>query len=287
MSDTNIEMIPVSRIRVANPRNRNRIGWLAIVASIRSVGLKKPILVSRRASPDAEGNTFDLVCGQGRLEAFRELSEELIPAMITDASQPDQYLMSLVENIARRPPSNKSIYYEVRNLRERGYDSQTIAKKLGIDRTYVSGVVHLVKHGESNLLKEVEAGKLPITVAIEISNGNDEGIQRALSDGYASGEFRGSKLKAIRRLIEQRSGHEDKTKPSSAKKPMTGTDLVKLYKQRVQEQQRLVAKADLAKERLLVIASAMRELFADEDFRTVLKAENLMDMPEQLTSRIK
>jgi ParB family chromosome partitioning protein len=68
---------------------------------------------------------------------------------------------------------------------------------------------------------------------------------------------------------------------------MTGTDLVKLYKQRVQEQQRLVAKADLAKERLLVIASAMRELFADEDFRTVLKAENLMDMPEQLTWRIK
>jgi ParB family chromosome partitioning protein len=211
MSDTDIEMIPVSRIRVANPRNRNKVVWLAIVASIRSVGLKKPILVSRRDSPDAEGNTFDLVCGQGRLEAFRELSEELIPAMITDASQPDQYLMSLVENIARRPPSNKSIYYEVRNLRERGYDSQTIAKKLGIDRTYVSGVVHLVKHGEPNLLKEVEAGKLPITVAIEISNGNDEGIQRALSDGYASGEFRGSKLKAIRRLIEQRSGHEDKT----------------------------------------------------------------------------
>jgi hypothetical protein len=31
-----------------------------------------------------------------------------------------------------------------------------------------------------------------------------------------------------------------------------------------------------------VVGSAMRSLFADEDFRTVLKAENLLDMQEQL-----
>lgn len=286
MSDINIEMIPVRQIWVVNPRNRNKVVWLAIVASIRSVGLKKPILVSRRSSPDDAGHTFNLVCGQGRLEAFVELGEEFIPAVITGASQPDQYLMSLVENIARRPPSNKSIYFEVRNLRERGYDSPTIAKKLGLDRSYVSGVVHLVEHGESNLIQEVEAGRLPITVAIEIANGNDDGIQRALSDGYASGEFRGSRLKAIRKLIEQRAGREDKEKPLQAQKPLTGSALVKLYKQRVQEQQKLVAKADQAKERLLVIASAMRDLFSDEDFRTVLQAENLIDMPEQLKLRI-
>lgn len=286
MSDVNVELIPVEQIRIANPRSRNKVGWLAIVASIRSVGLKKPILVSRKSAPDDAGHTFDLVCGQGRLEAFRELDEKLIPAIITDASEPDQYLMSLVENIARRPPSYKSIYYEVRNLRERGYDALAIAKKLGLDRTYVSGVVHLVEHGESNLIQDVEAGKLPITVAIEIANGNDDGVQRALSDGYASGEFRGPKLKAIRKLIEQRAGRGEEDRQSSPQKPMTGAALVKLYKQRVQEQQKLVAKADHAKERLLVIASAMRDLFADEDFRTVLQAENLIDMPEQLKARM-
>jgi ParB family transcriptional regulator, chromosome partitioning protein len=286
MSDVNVEMIPVQQIRIVNPRNRNKAGWLAIVASIRSVGLKKPILVFRRSSPDDAGHTFDLVCGQGRLEAFKELDEKLIPAIITDASEPDQYLMSLVENIARRPPSYKSIYYEVRNLRERGYDSVAIAKKLGLERSYVAGVVHLVEHGESNLIQDVEAGKLPITVAIEIANGNDDGVQKALSDGYTSGEFRGPKLKAIRKLLDQRAGRGEKDKQSSPQKPLTGPALVKLYKQRVQEQQKLIAKADHAKEKLLIIASAMRSLFADEDFRTVLQAESLMDMPEQLKARM-
>jgi ParB family chromosome partitioning protein len=56
--------------------------------------------------------------------------------------------MSLIENIARRPSSNKSLYYEVRNLRARGYDLPTISRKLGIDRSYVGGIVRLVERDE-------------------------------------------------------------------------------------------------------------------------------------------
>ena len=190
-----IELVPVAQVKIVNPRDRNRVAWLAIVSSIRSVGLKKPILVSRRDFSDAEGNTFDLVCGQGRLEAFKELGEDFIPAIISDASQPDRYLMSLVENIARKAASNRSLFYEVRNLLDRGYDSIAIAGKLGIGRHHLTGIVHLVEHGELKLLQEVEKGELPVSVAVAIASGNDEGIQRALSEGYSSGEFRGSKLK--------------------------------------------------------------------------------------------
>jgi hypothetical protein len=45
-------------------------------------------------------------------------------------------------------------------------------------------------------------------------------------------------------------------------------------------------RADRIWEELLVVASAMRSLFEDEDFRTVLKAENLLDMPEELNKRM-
>jgi ParB family chromosome partitioning protein len=58
-----IEQIPVDQILVVNPRTRNRVKWLAIVASIKAVGLKKPISVSRRDSADANGKLYDLVCG--------------------------------------------------------------------------------------------------------------------------------------------------------------------------------------------------------------------------------
>jgi ParB family chromosome partitioning protein len=285
MNDTNIEQIAVREIKVVNPRKRNRVAWLFIVTSIRSVGLKKPILVSRRASPDVEGHIFDLVCGQGRLEAFQEIGEETIPAVITDASQPDQYLMSLVENIARRPRSNSSLYQEVRSLCDRGYSPTTIAEKLGLHRSYINGMVHLVQHGEAKLIQEVEAERLPLSVAIQIANGDDGSVQRVLSEGYKSGEFRGAKLRAIRKLIDQRAKQQS-TDSSGQQKALTGPALVKLYKQRIYEQQKLVAKAEQAKDRVLLIVSAMRTLIADEDFRTVLEAENLSDMPEQLHTRI-
>ena len=58
--------------------------------------------------------------------------------------------------------------------------------------------------------------------------------------------------------------------------------LANLYKQHVREQQRLVVKSDQAKEKLLIIATIMRILVADEDLITLLRAEGLSDMPEQL-----
>jgi ParB family chromosome partitioning protein len=281
-----IEMIPVDKIRVANPRDRNRIAWQAIIASIRAVGLKKPISVSRRTEPDADGNLFDLICGQGRLEAFTELKEEFIPAIVVAASETDQHLMSLVENIARRPPSNRAIFHEIRILLERGYDPQTISDKLGLTRGYVSGVIHLVTHGESKLIEKVESGDLPISVAVAIANGNDEAVQSELAEGYISGEFRGARLKAIRRLLKQRKAGTATEPETPTTKALTGPALVKIYKDRIFEQQKLVSRADRIREQLLVVASAMRLLFADEDFRTVLKAENLLDMPEQLHNRM-
>ena len=153
-----------------------------IVANIREVGLKKPITVVRRKEPDPEGKQFDLVCGQGRIEAFVALGETTVPAIITEATREDQFLMSLVENIARRPPSKRDITREVRSLREREYSVTDIAKKLGMERIYIAGIVSLVEHKEVALIEAVEAGRLPISVAAEIATGKDAEISQALSE---------------------------------------------------------------------------------------------------------
>ncbi len=75
MKEQIIEQIPIAEIHIANPRPRNRARWQMIVANIREVGLKKPITVVRRHEADAEGKLYDLVCGQGRIEAFLALGE--------------------------------------------------------------------------------------------------------------------------------------------------------------------------------------------------------------------
>jgi ParB family chromosome partitioning protein len=283
-----VETIPISEIHISNPRSRNRQKWQEIVASIRTLGLKKPITVSRRREQNAGEKRFDLVCGQGRIEAFIELGETSIPAIVVDATREDQFLMSLVENVARRPPSNREILREVKALRSRGYNVEVIADKLGHDRTYIYGLVHLIEHGEESLTQHVEAGRLPISVAIEIASGNDRAVSAAMSEAYQSGQLRGSKLKAVRRLLAARASRKKADGQSSqSQKKITSQSLVAVYQQTVKEQRALVAKAEKTKERLVLLTSAFRLLISDENFLTLLRAEQLSDMPEKLAQRLR
>jgi ParB family chromosome partitioning protein len=287
MKEQIIERIPIAQIRIPNPRPRSRGRWQMIVANIREVGLKKPITVVRRSEPNADGEQFDLVCGQGRIEAFLALGETTIPAIIAEAPREDQFLMSLVENIARRPPSNRDILREVRSLRERGYNVADIARKIGMERMYISGIVHLVEHQEVALIEAVEAGRLPISVAVQIANGKDAEVSEALSQAYETGQLRGTKLAAARRLIAKRVEKRQKDgKAEEVRRKVTGNMLVQVYKQRVREQKALIAKAELTKERLLLITSVMRQLLSDENFITLLRAEGIVDMPKQLKERL-
>jgi ParB family transcriptional regulator, chromosome partitioning protein len=286
VSNTEIEHIPIGEIRVVNPRSRNKTRFQEIVANIEAVGLKKPITVSRR-DLEPDGTRYDLVCGQGRMEACRVLGETTIPAVVTDASREEQLLMSLVENIARHPPSNRDLLREVRSLRERNYKGEQIARKLGLDPAYIYGIIHLVEHSEVALIEAVEGGHLPISVAVGIAKGNDPDVQRALSDAYQKGTLRGARLRNARRIIAQRIAQQRKAgKVAQTKRKITGDTLVREYKDRIREQRQLLKKANLTKERLLLLVTAMRRLLVDEHFVTLLRAESLADMPEQLASRI-
>ena len=287
MNQKAIENIPIGEIRVANPRSRNKIKFQLIVSSIQAVGLKKPITVSRRER-DADGTQYDLVCGQGRMEAYLALGESTIPAVVIDASREEQFLMSLVENIARRPPSNLDLVREVRTLLERKYAPEEIARKLGLDRTYIYGIINLVEHGEEMLIAAVEGGRLPISVAIEIAKGATHEMQLALSEAYEKGDLRGTKLLAAKRIISKRISKQQQVgKSASGHKRLTSDALVREYRRRIREQQSLIKKANRIKDRLLLLTSAMRTLLFDEHFITLLRAENIADMPEQLAARLK
>ena len=88
-----VEMVPVNRITVVNPRVRNQKVFKEITANIEQVGLKRPIMVTKHHDPD--GPRYDLVCGQGRLEAYQKLGQTEIPALVIDAGAEDCAVMSL------------------------------------------------------------------------------------------------------------------------------------------------------------------------------------------------
>ncbi len=287
-TDPDVQMIPIDQISILNPRSRNKIVFQSIVSNISNVGLKRPVTVARRSQP-VNGKAYDLVCGQGRLEAFVALGQKEIPAIVIDASREECFLMSLVENIARRRHSPIELLREIGNLRTRGYSVAEIAKKIDLSKNYVSGIVHLLDHGEERLLAAVDKGRIPLSVAIEISNADEIGVQRALCEAYEDQTLRGKKLFVVRRIIDQRNQSGKRLEgnaKSKADRPTSTESLVRIYRQEVDRQQMLVKRAQLTESRLLLITSALRQLFNDDNFVNLLRAEGLDTLPAYLNERI-
>jgi ParB family chromosome partitioning protein len=98
--------------------------------SIKTLGLKMPITVSLRAENEPAGLKYDLVCGQGRMEAFIALGHLEIPAIVMEISKEERLIRSLVENIARRYPATMDLIREIERLRADGYTNHQISEKL-------------------------------------------------------------------------------------------------------------------------------------------------------------
>src|SRR5690348_17291908 len=96
-----LRMIPLDRIDVLNPRERNQRKFDLIVDNIGAVGLKKPVTVTPRPGQDG-AERYLLICGEGRFKAFQRLGETSIPALVVNVSDEDAFVMSLAENVARR-----------------------------------------------------------------------------------------------------------------------------------------------------------------------------------------
>src|SRR6516225_6419925 len=184
-----VEMIPIDRIVVINPRVRNQRIFREIIENIAEIGLKKPITVTRRDGPD--GMRYDLVCGQGRLEAYQALGQTEIPALIVDASTEDCMVMSLVENLARRQHRAIDLLHDIEGLKVRGYGENDIAAKTALSVDYVRGVIRLLEKGEQRLLRAVESKKIPVSVAVDIAGADDSGIQSILQQAYERKLLRG------------------------------------------------------------------------------------------------
>lgn len=284
-----VEDVPLDRIDILNPRERKQKVFQELVASIRTLGLKKPITVTRRG--EAPNERYLLICGQGRVEAFRALGQASIPAIVVVSSDEDAFVRSLVENIARRPPRTVEQLEAIRALQQRGYDPAAIARKTGLEVTWIKGVLALLEKGEVRLLTAVEDQRIPITTAIAIASSGGDDVQQVLQAAYESGELRGRKLLTARRVIEVRGLYGKGYERSNTKKAKTGkvstTVLVRAYNKEVERQKRLIRKADLVDQRLAFLAAALGNLLQDEHFVDLLRAEGLPSLPRAIDDMVR
>jgi ParB family chromosome partitioning protein len=280
--------VPVRQITVLNPRDRGRKKFAQIVANIARLGLKRPVTVARAEPRDGE-DRYELVCGQGRLEAYRALGQEAIPAIVVSGPREELLLMSLIENLARRRHSAVELVREIREMKDRGYTPAEIARKIDLDASYVRGLLHLLDRGEERLLQAVEKGQLPVSIATTIATADDRTVQRALQEAYEKNDLRGKGLLRARRLIESRRARGKRPRGGPRKsgdRPVSAEGILKTFQEETVRQKLVVHQAKLSETKLLFAVASLRQLFQDEHFVTLLRAEGLDTLPEFVAERV-
>ena len=286
---TNIQMIPIARIDILNPRDRNKKKFEEMVENISKVGLKKPITVSLK--PGTHPPRYFLACGQGRLEAFIALEQKEIPAVVVDATEEECMIISLVENVARRTQRPMELLKAVQSLQQRGYSSQAISQKIGMPESSVSGILTLIEKGEEGLIRAVAQERIPITVAALIASVGEKEGQEALQEVYESEGLRGKKLQQAKKIVEQRFRLGPKLTASrknnnQPREKMTGKALANLIQQEADRRRSLIRRSERVRNTILFITSATNKLRSNPNFINLLSAVGLMDMPELLDERI-
>jgi ParB family chromosome partitioning protein len=278
MTDTpeSVTLVPIDRIKVLNSRDRNMKVFEEIVENIRSIGLKKPITVTEREGADG-APAYLLVCGEGRLNAFRLLGESHIPALVVNVTDEDAFIMSLAESIA-----------DIELLLARDYTIDEIIQRTGLSEKFVRDIVFLLEKGEERLIEAEQNGTIPLTTALEIARAkhDDENLGDMLEEAYKTGQLKGHQITDAKRLIEKRREKGPKTGGNRPKLPNSAHSLVKTYQREVARQHKLMLKADHEHQQLLLVFQGLKRLFSDEHFVTLLRAEGLDSLPKYLADRI-
>ncbi|MFH0945146.1 MAG: ParB/RepB/Spo0J family partition protein [Planctomycetota bacterium] len=141
-SSQSAQSIPVDQIEPnpSQPRKDFDEAQLAsLKESIANDGLLQPILVRRK------GVGYELIAGERRLRACKELGLPRIPAMIRPVEDRQQLILALVENLQRSDLNPVDEARAFRQLQE-GHDltHEEIARRVGRERSTVSNALRLL-----------------------------------------------------------------------------------------------------------------------------------------------
>lgn len=287
MQQTSIILIPVENIHILNPRVRNQTIAEEIRRNINSVGLKRPITVTPKKNVE-NGKKYDLVCGQGRLEAFIAAGEKEIPAIVLNINKEDAHIMSLVENIARRNTSSLELLQSIKYLKGQGHTTETIAAKTNLGRDYVRGILRLLGQGEDYLANAVEKGRIPLYQALLIATEDDSSVQKALTEACESGALSGKNLIHALKVIDRRK-HYGKgiSIPKRKNTTFSAEDIISAYERDVKKKKQLLLKTNYIKDCMTYTITALRQLLGDLNFTNQLKAVSMHEIPQHVADILK
>ncbi|MDK2822983.1 MAG: ParB family transcriptional regulator, chromosome partitioning protein [Clostridia bacterium] len=137
ISELNIHEILPNSFQPRKNFDPDKLSELA--ASIKEHGVIQPVIVR----PHSEG--YELVVGERRLRACKQLGLEKIPAVIRALSDRDMTEMALIENIQRHdlnPIEEAKAYKKL--IEEFGLTQEEVAKKVGKSRPFIANYLRIL-----------------------------------------------------------------------------------------------------------------------------------------------
>jgi ParB family chromosome partitioning protein len=164
---------------VPNPQQPRKVfnpeDLAELVHSIREIGILQPIVV--RTIPGSEN--YELIMGERRLRASKEVGLEQIPVIIRDTADEDMLRDALLENLHRsqlNPLEEASAYQQL--MADFGITQEQLADRIGRSRPQISNTIRLLRL-PPQVQKRVAAGVLSAGHARAIlAVGDPEAMQR-------------------------------------------------------------------------------------------------------------
>jgi ParB family transcriptional regulator, chromosome partitioning protein len=277
MSEREYYLVPVDQIRVVNPRERDKEQFQENVRSIKALGQYKPILVNKRNL--AATGFYDLICGQGRLMAHKQLGKTHIESDVLDVDERVAHIMTLGENIARTPLLKIEYARSLKDMRDHGMSINEIAIITGRSYDHILNYIRLIDKGEERLIKGVEDGIFTLTFATAVAESGDRSIQHLLMDAFDNGLVSVNTLPHVRKIIEDRLAKGKSLSSTKPAAPYTVTALKKDINRITHEKESFVREVGIRENRLTRILVALQQLRQDEMFVTQLQAAGLAQPP--------
>ena len=152
----------------------------SLVDSIKQVGHVIQAIVVRPAKD--EENTHEVVVGQARFEAVKELGHETIPAISMELDDEQSLIMALAENYCRRQTQPVTTATYLKQLQGRGMSLRDIGAAMGCSHQTVSNYLSLLDLPAA-IQGLVDDESLSMTAALKVDRELSKLLEKAESLG--------------------------------------------------------------------------------------------------------
>ncbi len=193
-----------------------------LAASLREHGLIEPLVVRRRPGTD----NFEIIAGERRWRAAQKANLRDVLVVVRDVSAKDAYELALIENVQREDLDPIEFAEALdRLLKEHGHTQETLATRLGKDRSTIANALRLLRLPQA-IREKVVNGELSEGHARALLGAPNDAVLQALAEKVVRGRLSVRQTEELVRAAKaQDSGKEPPAGKAGPQKSASVRDL--------------------------------------------------------------